>query len=101
MKGSSEGGGLQERDVETPARLRCSQQTLLLDHVSLEPLYKITHGSMFTSCNGLDDVQGSAKSADCDEANLFGVLRDATRRRFDAMNFSSFNCKIENATLVS
>jgi hypothetical protein len=35
MRRSSDGGGLQERDVETPARLRCSQQTLLLDHVRL------------------------------------------------------------------
>jgi hypothetical protein len=101
MESSSEGGGLQERDVETPAHLRCSQQTLLLDHVSLEPLYKITHQSMFTSCKELDNVQGSAKSADCDEANLFGVMRDAARRRFDAMNFSSFDCKIENAALVT
>jgi len=55
---------------------------------------------MFTSCNELDDVHGAAKSADWDEANLFGDLRDAAQRRFDAMNFSPFDCNTDDAILV-
>jgi hypothetical protein len=55
---------------------------------------------MFTSYNELDDVQGVTKSADCDEANLFGDLRDAAQRRSDAMNFSPFDCKIDNTIPV-
>jgi hypothetical protein len=55
---------------------------------------------MFTSCSELDNAQGVAKSADRDEANLFGDLRDAAERRFDAMNFSSFDRKIDNAILI-
>ena len=55
---------------------------------------------MFKSCNELDEVQRVAKSADCDEANLFGDLRDAARRRFDATNFSLFDRKVDNTTLL-
>jgi hypothetical protein len=40
------------------------------------------------------------KNADCDEANLFGDLRDAAQRRFDEINFSSFDRKIDDAVLI-
>jgi hypothetical protein len=40
------------------------------------------------------------KNADSDEANLFGDLRGAAQRRFDEINFSSFNRKIDDAVLI-
>lgn len=66
----------------------------------MEPLYTITHGNMFPSCKELDEVQGVTKSADCDEANLFGDSRDAARRRFDAMDFSPFDRLVDDTMLV-
>jgi hypothetical protein len=41
-----------------------------------------------------------AKNADCDEANLFGDLRDAAQRRFDEINFSSTDRKIDDPFLI-
>jgi len=41
-----------------------------------------------------------AKNADRDLANLFGNLRDAAQRRFDEINFSSFDRKIDDAVLI-
>ena len=41
-----------------------------------------------------------AKSAACDEANLFGDLGDAAQRRFDEINFSSLDRKIDDAVLI-
>jgi hypothetical protein len=45
-------------------------------------------------------VQEVAKSADCDEANLFGDLRDAAQRRSDEINFSSLDRKTDDAVLI-